>query len=267
MQDWIKRTIAIFPFYLKCARWAVSGAWGAIGVITTLLPLVVAFLADSPTLSARFPWAAQLAAGSGWKIPAAVGLIALCVRFIYGPYKLYSEKTDEVEKLNEYIRPKLDLACDKTVPGCVVDTKFGNSGTQVNYFRIKVTSESMKPLTKCTGFITSISKGGTVIMGHESVQLTFAPAHDPDALSKTLYARVPTFLDILAITEPGMVVICTKGFTIPFSIGGGVFNTHGVYIIRVTISGRRMSSVTASLKFDWTGDWKHSDLSLIGVST
>ncbi len=75
---------------------------------------------------------------------------------------------------------------------------------------------------------------------------------------------MPEYLDILAITHTGVIRPGTRNRGWPYIPPlGQIFDEFGEYILTVKISGQSIPTVEATLKFDWTGDYETSALSLI----
>jgi hypothetical protein len=133
----------------------------------------------------------------------------------------------------------------------------------VRFLRVAVFTDSPS-VTGCKGFLTRIDSASEKRWGGESAQLTFAPGEDDDALSKTIYAKVPAFLDVLAITSAGDIHVCTKGrqwFYLPRL--HEIFSEVGNYVLTVVVTGDEISSQTSFLRFNWTQNWQTSFLTLL----
>jgi len=133
----------------------------------------------------------------------------------------------------------------------------------VRFLRVAVFTDS-PCVTGCKGFLTRIDSAGEKRWGGESAQLTFAPGEDDDALSKTIYTKVPAFLDVLAITSAGDIHACTKGrqwLYLPRL--HEIFSEVGDYVLTVVVTGDAISSQTSFLRFNWTKNWQTSFLTLL----
>lgn len=186
--EWLDGAKRFGRYYRAALSYAFDGAWGVIGTVTTVVPIIIAFLGDDPDIKAAWPWLATASDWMGWKIPVAIGFAVLLVRFLVtAPYRFYRIEQMRGDALDDYIKPKLSVRLDKAELGCRVETKVQQTNQlgqvvavyDAAYWRIKVMSETMKPIRKCTGFITKIVGPSGVVMGHESVQLTFADGSKP----------------------------------------------------------------------------------------
>lgn len=161
---------------------------------------------------------------------------------------------------------KLTIRCDANVEGCVTTGMWrgpAGAGMPVRFLRVAVATDSAC-VTGCKGFLTRIDSAGQKRWGGESAQLTFAPGEDEDALSKTIYTKVPAFLDVLAITSDGDIHVCTKGrqwLYLPRL--HEIFSEVGDYVLTVVLTGDGISSQTSFLRFNWTKNWQISFLTLL----
>ncbi|SRR5258706_1693249 len=179
----------------------------------------------------------------------------IAVAFLAASFRAWRTKNNRVGELEEKIRPKIKLFCEERP----VATRFGD-GKRVNYFRLVVTADCLQAISGCTGFLINIKKDQLMEMAHESIQLTFSPGSQSDALSKTIHPDVPAYLDILAITEKNEILICAAGFSVPFSIKDRIFGETGAYILTTVVSGNGISPERRELRFNWTGDFNTASL-------
>jgi hypothetical protein len=165
---------------------------------------------------------------------------------------------DALEKL----RPKLKIACSRDIDGCVKPALWPDG--PVNFFRIMVEGDCVDAVNDCKGQLTSIKHDAEIKWSGDQALLTFAPGEDNDATSKTIRHKVAEYLDILAITYTGVIRPGTRNRGWPYIPPlGQIFEEIGEYIFTVKISGQSIPTVEAILKFDWTGDYETSALSLI----
>jgi hypothetical protein len=161
--------------------------------------------------------------------------------------------------------PKLDLACDPTIDGCEVIAHWPN--IMVKFCRIAVRTDCLESVRNCKGFLTRIEKNGTKKWSGEASQLTFAPGEDADALSKTVYYGIPAFLDVVVVTLHSDIVLATKNRVWPYAVDlQSIFAETGQYILTIAVAGNGSATITATLEFNWTGDWETSGLRLVRTS-
>jgi hypothetical protein len=159
--------------------------------------------------------------------------------------------------------PKLKIACGPNVNGCSVLAKWQ---PPARFWRLAVKTECLKSVTNCKGFLTRIDKDGENKWGDESQQLTFSQGEDPDALSKTVYNKVPAFLDVLVLTSNNEIIPGTKDRKWPYVASmRDIFSEPGQYILTVAVTGDGSPTINALLSFNWTGYWQTSQLTLIGI--
>jgi hypothetical protein len=119
----------------------------------------------------------------------------------------------------------------------------------------------MKAIPKGSGFLISIKRGNIPVMPDESIQLTFAPGNWTDASKKRIHPEVPAFLDVFWISELGQIELCPVNRELPNSVAmKEIFKQRGTYVLNVIVSGKNVTSVAATLIFDWTGDWQTATL-------
>jgi hypothetical protein len=166
---------------------------------------------------------------------------------------------------------QLQIACDSSVEGCVVEAQWtiNHEPLPVKFFRVAVNAVGKDQSIKhCTGFLRRIEKDGKTKWGGNNAQLTFAQGEEPDALSKTIRHPVPEYLDILVVTSRNQISPGTK----PSANFRGwpfvprmdeIFSEIGEYVLTVAITGDGVPTVTALLKFTWTQNWQTAALTLI----
>jgi hypothetical protein len=250
LNDTVGRTFAMTSAFGFLA-WLTFFGLRHLPSIATHLGLVV----QSPPVN--LGWATDDMAGY---VTLAFALVFLLAFFLYVPWKFYQAKADRVEELLDERKQKLWPTCGTDIAGCSVLTKFDQEtdehyGHEVRYLRVKVVSSGIRAIPKCAGFLTRIKRDGVDRMGHESVQLTFAPKDDPDSLSKRIYPRVPVYLDVLSLMDDNTVSICTKKGKAPYSFGKDLFTSPGIYLLTVSIAGKGIETVETELEFTWDNNW------------
>jgi hypothetical protein len=229
--------------------------------------------------------------------PLGVGAAWFLFHVFRQPYKIYKEQHDEykqiieqrdekIASLLERFKPKFKLSCDKTTDGRV--TISGN--TQVYFFRMKVETDCMSGIDGCLGHLYKIEKDGVTVFSHDSLELPFSRAEEPDSLAKRIVPDDPKWVGILAVhlhQRPEMseveilirahnphalpkiddwdyVVIATKQHSLALDIEGKyIFSKAGDYILHVNIVGKDAPTAKARLKFTWTGYARDSTLEMI----
>lgn len=198
-----------------------------------------------------------LGSEDAWKDEALFRLAAISVivfafpivyvwKFIGMPARMHEEQAEEICSLRERLRPTVKVLFDPAVPGCVVPTKFGE--IKFIYFRLKVDAIAHGGVGPCVGRLVSVEKDGNSTGYAESLQLTWAPAHGPDALSRIIADKTPTFLDVCFVTEKGVFGIATPGLMQPNSMNG-IFEAghrYGLKIV-VAVSGHASEAIDLTL--------------------
>src|SRR6266496_1253660 len=116
-------------------------------------------------------------------------------------------------------------------------------------------------VTNCKGYLTRIAKNSEEWVGQE--QLTFSPSEAHDSLEKTLHHGIRYALDVLAITSDGAIHICNeKRQWRRWPALRDIFSETGDYFLTVAIVGDGVTAQNFTLRFDWTGNWQTSWLTL-----
>ncbi len=161
--------------------------------------------------------------------------------------------------------PQLRMSCHSKIPGCVKETRFTRERIPTNFFRVRVEADGAQSIKNCTAILTSIEKDGRTRWGGDSAKITFAQGEQPDTFAKTIRCKAPEFFDVLAVTCKGEMFPGTydtiHGRWWPYHPSlPEIFSEHGDYIIAVAVSGDDVPTETATLKFNWTGNWQTSSL-------
>ncbi len=206
-----------------------------------------------------------------WKLNGVLIAIAI-VLFVVALVKFFSVRKPASAQIvadPEFVaepKSKLKIECGPNIEGCVATAMWrdpAGAAMPVRFLRIAVFTDSPS-ITGCKGFLTRIESGGKKRWGGESAPLTFAPGEADDALLKTIYSKVPAFLDVLAVTSAGDIHVCTKGRQWLYLPGlHQIFSEVGDYVVTVVVTGDGISSETSFLRFNWTGNWQTSFLTLI----
>jgi hypothetical protein len=179
-----------------------------------------------------------------------------------------NQKLVTIENGNlEEKRAKLEVECAKSVEGCSVTSEQSSR----HYFRARVTLRCHQAVSGCFGSLTRIEgfASNRLIREQEVDTLPFAPSHDPDSTSKTLSPDVPIFLDVLVVdfrSGVDQVYIAHKQHGAnPARTADGhyVFESVGIFSISVKMGGTGIPTQTVRFRFNWTGDYRTSELSVI----
>lgn len=217
--------------------------------------------------SAVFALLSALTAASERKIFASLAFVGLGV--------IIWRQALVILDFKEKLRSKLNLSCGPEVLGCKVPSTLSlqNQKMEVvgyvkgNFLRVRVEADGPEAIFGCSGSITRIEFGNVTMMGHETLQLTFAPGNRfPEAIAKTIRDKEPQYLDILAVLSDNRILICQPNFFVPNAVNTNfIFQENGDYFITIVIAGTGVPSTRAVLKFAWTGSWHTAELSLLRV--
>lgn len=160
--------------------------------------------------------------------------------------------------------PHFKIKCDRNIEGCITTNIWrdvSGNGLPVRFLHIAISTDCPS-VANCKAFLTRIEKDGKARwIGQE--QLTFSPSEAADTLAKTLHNKITSFVDVVVITSAKEILVCTKDrqwFHLPRL--HAIFSEYGDYVLTVVVTGDGALSETALLKFNWTGNWQTSWLSL-----
>ena len=239
-------------------------AIGHIGNVQTLWDMISGAVQYWPTILRGSVWVI-----TSWWLPLIASMACLLSWRFLAKTSKESKNSSSIAK--DQPDQKLQIACGPHIEGSVAQAWWTINGEPlpVNFFRVVVNATQDSQLVKnCTGFLTRIEKGRKTKWGGNNAQLTFAPAEKPDALSKTIRYPVAEYLDVLEVTSRNQVFPGTKptiGLRLwPFVPAmDEIFSELGDYLLSVAITGKGVvPSITTLLKFNWTGNWETSSLSL-----
>jgi len=135
-----------------------------------------------------------------------------------------------------------------------------------------------------------IEKNGETVFDHDSIELPFAKAEEPDSLAKRIVPDDPKWLGILAvhlyqrqpmseieasvrahnphalprIDDRDEVGIADKPLSQALDVQMNyIFENAGEYVLYVNVVGINATTAKAKLKFTWTGYAKTSDIEMI----
>jgi hypothetical protein len=164
------------------------------------------------------------------------------------------------------------VSCGKDISGCVAQALWAAveqpSGRTIQikmYFhRMKIETDRTHSVANCKGQLISIEKDGFEIWGGHREDLTFDPGEPDNSTHANIRCSVPEHLDVIVISEFNKIRMGTFGrkWTYPKS-PQELFATPGEYHLFVVVSADGMESIPNKIKFNWTGNWSTSDLSLI----
>jgi len=190
---------------------------------------------------------------------------------------------DAESERDRLMTPNLTVSCDTVNdPNCRPPYDLGTN----RYFCAVVRTECVNGVKKSSGSFLRIWKEGISEPIWEELKiLTYAPAHHPDTLEKTINPGKPFPLDIIYITSSSTVIdgrnwprntICILRHPspeVPLIRGGqtgtpskSLFHHYGIgkYIFDIVVSGEETKSTEVHLLFDWTGSHSDSQLTKLG---
>ncbi|MGA2685438.1 MAG: hypothetical protein ABSF51_10335 [Verrucomicrobiota bacterium] len=169
--------------------------------------------------------------------------------------------------------PKFKLECSKDIDLCATP----KDANKARYFRMRVLTNCVNGIEKCSGNLEKIEKDGIVVFQGDATELPFAKPENRSELSILMKPEIYHWLDILVViihhytkeelgilfdytktplpADRDIVLISTKQpYTPPNDINGQyAFNQIGEYILYVSVSGKGVPTAKAQLKFNWTG--------------
>lgn len=209
----------------------------------------------------------------------AAATIAFCITFAIKffhrlfatPSALYWESKQEIERLEDQLKPSIKCHFDILDAGCVrpnttvsaLQVVLGAHSTTPElresrkrgvYYRIAVEAAGTTIVEKCTGYITLITKNLQPCFVGEKLLLTFAPAEGADSTAKDLRPQIREHLDFMFIGDDNRPVITTKDFKFPSSINTDeLFSERAEYVIHIVISPQNGMPTHYNIRFIWTG--------------
>jgi hypothetical protein len=128
------------------------------------------------------------------------------------------------------------------------------------YYRLKVECDGFYRVSDCVGRIEWIKKGENLIDNWEPVQLPFAPAERPEAISKQIRNGSPEFLDFMFITETNLAQLVTYRFVGSSSVDWReILAKPDLYTLRINILSNT-PTIAVDVFFKWTGDRSTSEI-------
>ena len=164
--------------------------------------------------------------------------------------------------------PKIEVACDLKFEGCTTSHIWpcAGRGVPVRFWHLAVWTAGSSSIRNCRAFLTRITKNGKKIWNGQE-QLTFSPSQAADSLSKTLHNKVISFVDLIVVrSDTGDIHICNKTrqwFRHPSL--NQIFAESGEYELIVAVTADDVLTKTCQLKFEKTGNWQTSFLTLTGT--
>lgn len=121
-------------------------------------------------------------------------------------------------------------------------------------------------VTNCKAYLVRIERGDEKWPVNE--QLTFSPSESHDSLAKTLHPGIEYTLDVLVIRSGGGIHVCNeKRDWRRWPRLGDIFSEPREYLLTVAIAGDGVNAQNFFLRFDWTGNWQTSWLTLEDPAT
>ena len=121
-----------------------------------------------------------------------------------------------------------------------------------DWYRVKVETDSSERATGCCGRLISIKRGTAPIFEGEIATLPFAMAENPDAIAKTIFPAAPEFLDILGITDNGVILALHKFVGATSVNWNDMFSLPGEYVFRIVVVSANATAASIDLLFHWT---------------
>lgn len=144
-------------------------------------------------------------------------------------------------------------------------TRFTN-GEDVTFYRIKVENVADTTKTGVSGYLVNVEKNGAVQRLKETVQLTFAPGEDADALSKAIPSGIPQYLDLAFLTSTGRFGLGTKGRK-QILATANIFDGPAQYKLTIRIASDNAPTETVDVLLHLTGDRATTEIECLAVNT
>jgi hypothetical protein len=154
-----------------------------------------------------------------------------------------------------------------------VDNRHGKN----RHYQLEVVNISSSDIRRCQAVLKQIDRNGQTMWGDQNAALTFQPAEDDDAISKTIRPGAEQFLDIVVLefhpfpnvppataalvyqqwnTSFGKISVrpCTKGRTWIFNeTVEEIFAASADYFLNLEIGADEMPTMLVKLKFHYDG--------------
>jgi len=227
---------------------------------------------------------------SGWQmmggaIPYWFGPLVLCIGLVIAAFQAFREQAkiareassravEAEEQIKKLINPILLIGCGDAVEGA--NTRNRQIGTRppsgVEVFReteplfgdflgFVITNPGAVVAEKCRCDLTRLERGQQTIWSQASA-LPFYPREAKEELmtEKDIRPGIPMPVSLCTITDDGWVLFGSLGRPWRFRDSfENMFQTHGKYIFRVTVSSEKTPPVFAAFELEWTGEKSTSD--------
>lgn len=190
---------------------------------------------------------------------AAIALVEVLVFF---PFQLWKANLDEINALRSRLSPRLACSFNMNDSGCIrPNTQVAmpaqdNAAVTVTeiftWFRVRVEAVGSTNIANCTARLVSIKRGDSELLAGETPPIPFAPNEGEDALSKTVSAGVPEYIDLLAANDTHGVLLPLRGHISQAVHWGDIFSLAGDYTLRVVIVSSNAPPASIKLRFRWT---------------
>jgi hypothetical protein len=152
-------------------------------------------------------------------------------------------------------KPKLEFRLDKGLVKCY---SLDDPGWAC-YLRLAIRNKGKEKLTGCYGIIISVEKDGRVY-DQESKRLPFAPAHEIDALNRTIQREsklcMYMYMDVFRFeVKTNKVDIATQIYPTPLCDENKtpLFQSAGKCIINIMVCGDEFDPIEKKINFEWRG--------------
>jgi len=134
---------------------------------------------------------------------AAAFLITWVLAFFINIWReapqLYFEQKALANDLAERLKPKLRLSFGMNDPGCVRHNTLLANEKRGDWYRLRVDSLTEANAEHCLARLLEVRRGGSPVLVGETPRLAFAMTETP--FDARVAARVPSFIDLLVVTE------------------------------------------------------------------
>lgn len=238
-------------FYWEWFNRSLSGAWGILGVFSTITGIFLAAIAD-----VRPQWASpilidKLNSLGGWKVPMILFSSVFVIRLVLTPYWIYKEQRDKIQALEGRSMSKILVTCGSAVDKSVITAK------GITFFRARLELDGPESIRNIKGHITDIRMDGEKMQLNEEAQLRLHPGY-PEL--EELREGVAGFLDVVQVEKDGRAAL-SLAFNYASVNPWSFFKNGHEYQISVSITGS-MKTQAHTFIFNWTGDRQTADVQM-----
>jgi hypothetical protein len=170
---------------------------------------------------------------------------------------------NEVTALQERMRSKILVSCGKKADKGIV---IADGQT---WYRARLDLQGVMPIPDIEATVIGLLQDGKAVQLAEILTLTMYPgmidSYAFDKNLKTLKEGTPEFVDVICVYPNGVAVFpvkfCPRAISLETMLPAG----HK-YTITVAISSPSNRTDICTFEFDWTGDAKTSELTLVSVN-